>query len=373
MNVAIDGNIYERTGAAGITRTYDEILPRICELDAQTKITLVTSASVGGALPTHTHITHRTLPSFDRWMRPRRLWRQTPYRVRQSLLSRISAEPKTIWHSTYYSLLPNSGAARIVSVYDMIHELFPSIFAGSGVKAFQHQKRHAILEADCLLCISHTTRHDVCEFFGIDPEKTRVTPLAPSPIFQPLPTSEEIRPVSFNKPYFLYVGARWGYKNFDCVLSSIAAWPLRHDFDLRAVGPPWTQAEKTRLRDLGLEENVFLHTGVDDGELRRMYCHAVAFIHPSLYEGFGIPILEAMACGCPVVASQIPSSIEIAGECALFFVPNQPASLATALDGALISETAQRLARAGPARAAQYSWNRTAGETLAVYREMLTD
>lgn len=370
MNVAVDGLIYERQELGGISRIFNEVLPRVCDLNPDTSITLVTSSEIRQSLPDHPRIVPKTVPSIGNWMRPRRFWRQTPFHVRCALLSRASASSGTIWHSTYYTVLPRNSAARVVSVYDMIHENLPDLYRTRGASAFRQQKKQAILEADCLLCISHTTQRDLCQYYGIDPSITRVALLAPSPVFQLLSGSDRSSTVEAAKPFFLYVGKRQGYKNFDSLLNCFATWPRRNDVDLIAVGPPWTHAERARLSELDLCRNVYIQTNINDHALCRMYNRAVAFIYPSRYEGFGIPILEAMACGCPVIASAIPSSVEIAEGAAIFFDPNDPHALEHALDAALASDTSTQLIQAGLERAKRYSWNRTAAQTLAVYQEL---
>jgi alpha-1,3-rhamnosyl/mannosyltransferase len=103
-----------------------------------------------------------------------------------------------------------------------------------------------------------------------------------------------------------------------------------------------------------------------------LYNQAAAFVHPSLYEGFGIPLLEAMACGCPVVASRIPTTREVAGDCPIYFDPMQPDELITALDVALAEGRNSERVRRGLEWVKQYSWDRTARETLQVYRALFS-
>ena len=125
-----------------------------------------------------------------------------------------------------------------------------------------------------------------------------------------------------------------------------------------------------RLLDLGVQDNVRLLTNVDDDTLRFLYNRAAAFIYPSLYEGFGIPLLEAMACGCPIVASKIPSTLEVAGDCPVYFEPENVASLVAALDEALIEGTDSGRVQSGLEHVKRYSWERTTKETLEVYRSL---
>ena len=113
-----------------------------------------------------------------------------------------------------------------------------------------------------------------------------------------------------------------------------------------------------------------LLTGIADEELAWLYNQAVALVHPSLYEGFGIPLLEAMACGCPVVASRIPSTVEVAGDIPLYFEPAEPESLPAALDAICSEDGDSKRVKLGLEHVKQYSWDRTARETLEVYRAL---
>jgi len=118
---------------------------------------------------------------------------------------------------------------------------------------------------------------------------------------------------------------------------------------------------------LGIQNRVHLLTDVDDEELCRLYDQADAFVYPSLYEGFGIPLLEAMACGCPVVASRIPSTIEVAGMCPVYFESAEVESLLAAFDMALSEGRDSERVRSGFERVKSYSWDKTAKQTLEVY------
>jgi glycosyltransferase involved in cell wall biosynthesis len=121
---------------------------------------------------------------------------------------------------------------------------------------------------------------------------------------------------------------------------------------------------------LRIAESVRLWENVDDEHLNRLYNQAVAFVYPSLCEGFGIPLLEAMVCGCPIVASRIPTTLEVAGECPYYFDPGNMDELIAALTAAAANGRTAPSIASGLERATKFSWEKTAQKTLAVYREL---
>jgi glycosyltransferase involved in cell wall biosynthesis len=179
-------------------------------------------------------------------------------------------------------------------------------------------------------------------------------------------TGEEIPPdFLVERPFILYVGARSHYKNFKTLLSAYAAWPRRNEISLIVVGNPWSKEEQEEISTSGLESNILGRSGVTDEELCALYNQALAFVYPSLAEGFGIPLLEAMACGCQIVASRIPAFIEVARDVPHFFDPLNKDELIAALEAACFSEKTN--SRSDDILA-QYSWDRNALETLKIYR-----
>jgi glycosyltransferase involved in cell wall biosynthesis len=251
----------------------------------------------------------------------------------------------------------------------MIYELYPTFFNTASDEEFREQKRRAVLDAEAVICISETTRRDVQEYYGIPRDKTFVVPLAHSDIFRP-PDSED-GGHGESRPFLLYVGRRTYYKNFDLLLGAYSSWTGRNAVDLIVVGDrDWTPDEEKRLAELKLGEQVRLLTDIDDEQLRRLYGQAAAFVYPSLYEGFGIPLLEALACGCPVVASDIPSTREVAAGCAIYFDPASSENLRAVLERVVADGPNEARRTAGIARAAQFSWNETARQTLGVYHSV---
>jgi len=280
----------------------------------------------------------------------------------------LSEAGEDIWHSTYYTMPPQRVRATVVTVYDMIHERLQHLFTGRLNAQLREQKRRCVMAADAVICISETTRNDVAQAYGLDRSRLCVVPLAPSPVFRPLKDADLPSGPPQDKPFLVYVGDRSHYKNLSCLLQAFGAWPGRREVDLVIVGREWTGQERQQLIDLSIVDAVHLLTGVDDESLCRIYNRAVALVYPSFYEGFGIPVLEAMACGCPVVASRIPSTIEIAGEVPIYFDPAEPADLIRALDQVTAEGRLAQRTRIGQGAVSRYDWNAAAQQTLGVYR-----
>lgn len=370
MEIVMDGLIFQNQTYGGISRIYSEIIPRMCFMDDTLQFTFLTTNRLRKPLPKHSQIKHLRLFPVDLFLRPSKLWQPVKARLRANLQSWILRDSRRkIWHSTYYTRPNHWAGAEIVTVVDMIHERYPNLFNRSKDKFFKKQKHDCVLNADKILCISETTRHDIIKFYGIEFAKTKIIPLAHSPIFRKL-SKKDISNKSLNsKPFFLYVGKRNHYKNFSFLLRGYSVWSKRINVDLIVVGDAWTRKEKKFLGELNIENHIKLLTKVTDDNLVELYNLAQAFIFPSLYEGFGIPLLEAMSCGCPVIASRIPSTEEVACELPIYFDPNNIDSFLSAMDLALIEGKDSSRVKLGIEHVKQYSWERTAKLVLDVYRQ----
>lgn len=368
MHITVDGVIYQYQATGGISRLFTETLPRVCSLDEAVKMTLFTTGHLMQQLPAHPRIRHLRIADPTPYLRPAALWRPFEGRARQAWFGlSVGSGRGGIWHSTYFTRPPKTWKGlQAVTMPDMIYERFPDLFTGAGSDRFREERKRCVLAADAVLCISDATRRDVRELYGMDGDRLHVVHLACSDVFRPLPTQEG----DAGAPFFLYVGSRAHYKNFQGLLDAYSKWSGRSGVKLLAVGPAWTPEEGRRLDELGISGRVEVLTDVRDEALCALYNQATAFIYPSLYEGFGIPLLEAMACGCPVIASRIPSTVEIAGDCPIYFEVPQPDSLLEALNTAVTEGRESMRARMGLEHAEQFSWEKSALGTLNVYQSM---
>ena len=270
-----------------------------------------------------------------------------------------------IVHETYYRRTAARAGARgvVVTVHDMIHEKFPELCPPGDDSAAL--KAAAVARADHIICISQSTRRDFLERFPHAEARTSVVlhgaDLVPSPPGRGRGTGD--------RPYLLHVGPRGGYKNFDALLAALALGS--RDFDLVAAGGGgFSDAERQRIAALGLAGRV-RQLRPSDPDLQRLYRDAALFVYPSLYEGFGIPPLEAMAAGCPVVCVASSSLPEVCGDAAEFAADGSPDALAHAIDRVL--ESPQRrdtLIAAGQRNIARFSWGTCARASCEVYRSL---
>ncbi|MCV7220896.1 glycosyltransferase family 4 protein [Mycolicibacterium elephantis] len=270
-----------------------------------------------------------------------------------------------IVHETYYSMVPvGKGRRRVITVHDMIHELFLP-----NAKRVIASKRAAVNRADHIICISETTRRDLINLYGIDAAQTSVVHLGYS-LTSEIKDAEERG--SRQRPSLLYVGHRGGYKNFSTVLQAFSSSPTLRQFDLVAFGGhPLQLDERKEIERLGIADRVRYECG-SDRKLAECYRTAAAFVYPSKYEGFGIPPLEAMSHGCPVVCSRGGSIPEIVGDAGAYFDPCDAEELRSTLELVVTTESLQADLRVrGFARISAFSWDRCAAETAQVYRDIL--
>lgn len=273
-----------------------------------------------------------------------------------------------IYHPTYYDHpCDDLGKSRrlVVTVYDMIGEKFLADL--DRFRLLFARKRQYIERADLVFVISEHTKKDLVDMVPIDPAKVRVTHLASR-----IGETSSTEPLPFTTaPYFLYVGTRSKYKNFDVLMRAFAASErLREHFKVVCFGgtSEYLPHEVEFFQQHGMHDN-FLYLVGDDALLKSLYENAVALVYTSRYEGFGLPPLEAMQCGCPVICGAHSSLPEVVGDAAYIFDPESDEDLAAAmLRVADASSLREEMVRKGRARATLFSWEKTALATLDGYR-----
>jgi mannosyltransferase len=269
--------------------------------------------------------------------------------------------PEGVLHSSYYRVSMQPRVRNIVTVYDFTYEKF-----SHGIAALVHsrQKRAAILNADAVICISHNTRRDLLQILPNYPEEqVFVTHLAASAHFRPLHT---VPTTLTGKPFALFVGSRSHYKNFGMAVRALKYLP---DTALVCVGGGNFSPEEKSMLEQTLPDR-FVHAGPVSGEqLNEFYNGAVCLLYPSLYEGFGIPPLEAMQAGCPFVAINKSSIPEVAGDAGILIDGSEPQLLSDAIRECIARRS--ELRARGLAQAAKFSWQKTFLETQAIYRQQL--
>lgn len=273
-----------------------------------------------------------------------------------------------IFHPTYYNpyfLRYLRGKPFVLTVYDMIHELMPELFPPDDVT--RGWKQETIGRATKIIAISESTKKDLVRLYGIDEKKIKVIYLASS-----LGTADAAPPpFALPKKYLLFVGQRRDYKNFIFFVESIAPLLNRDpELTLLCTGGGAFTVEETDLLDKLRISGQVLQYSVSDKVLATLYKNALAFVFPSLYEGFGIPVLEAFSCGCPAILSNTSSLPEVGGEAARYFDPTDANSLCSAV-AEVLSDRAlrQEMVRQGLERSCAFSWEKTARQTKEIYAE----
>jgi len=272
-----------------------------------------------------------------------------------------------LFHPTYYDpyflkLIPN--IPFVLTIHDMTHELFSKSF--SNFDNTEKNKKILAQKAERIIAISESTKKDIVNILKIPETKIDV-------IYHASSISEltQIKPsVNLPERYLLFVGKRNTYKNFLFFLEAVSS--MREKINIVcAGGGKFNFSELQILSKLNLSDRI-LQLNVTNAELSYLYSNAVAFVFPSLYEGFGMPVLEAFSCGCPAILSETSSLPEIAGESALFFNPHKIESLRKVLEEILEDQKlAESITALGYQRVKIFSWEKTAKKTIEVYNKAL--
>jgi len=278
-------------------------------------------------------------------------------------------------HFTNYLAPMVAPVPYVVSVHDMSLTLVPEhhtlkkrLLTASLVPAVARKAR-------LVLVPSESTRRDVTRLLGLPAERLRVIPYAPAPSFRPIAEAAGLDHLGLRQPYFLYVGTLEPRKNIARALRAFAgvvAECREHTFVI--AGQRGWKCEDVFFEASRpeLAGRVLFLDYVSEEDLPLLYSHATALVYPSLYEGFGFPVVEAMACGCPVLTSRTSSLGEIGSGAALLVDPENEEAMASGLrDLARDNSLRRDLSARGLTRASEFTWERVARETVAAYREAL--
>ncbi|HWD53444.1 MAG TPA: glycosyltransferase family 1 protein [Acidimicrobiales bacterium] len=364
MKVTIDDQAFTLQRRGGISRYFTELIG-IFRSDPDFGVEPVTPFR----FVVNEHLLELDPVRFRRARLPEIGQRNRVLRPLNRAVVRRRPEHRRLVHHTYYlpDALRTPADARLCTIYDMTPELFPELFPYGN----PHQAKREYVDAcDAILCISQTTKDDLLATYGPQDKPVVVTPLGVSdPFFaEPVPGHHHGA-----GDYILYVGQRVGYKNFDVLVRAfqrIAAG--RPSLSLICVGLPFDAAERARFEELQLSGRVH-HRVAGDDEMPALFAGAACLVFPSRYEGFGLPIIEAYAAGCPVILADTPCSVEVGSTAAQFFAPDDDEQLAALVDQ-LVGDPALRTRwiEAGRLRARDYTWRRTAELTATVYRSLAT-
>jgi glycosyltransferase involved in cell wall biosynthesis len=275
-------------------------------------------------------------------------------------------------HHTHFApevIAGTPGAVRVITVHDMIPERLPQL---PEAHIFSVRKLNAVRAATAIICVSQATKDDLLHFWGQQIQvPVHVVHHGVASHFRP-----EGQQLQLSGPYVLYVGTRRGYKDFGLLLRACAALGRRWQ-GIRILcvgGGAFTSEESRRIASLGLD-SLIDQRDLPDSELPSVYRGALAYVCTSRLEGFGLPVLEALACGCPAVVADTPALREVGGEAVRTFPPGDDEALGHQLAEILRADEAQAAMRSqvGIERAAQFTWLAAARATAAVYVQALGD
>jgi glycosyltransferase involved in cell wall biosynthesis len=352
--VVIDG-VFFQLNSTGIARVWHSVLERWSKAPFASEILLLDRAGTAPRLP---GLRYLTIPEYHCGQGDS---------DRSMLQDIIDRERGELFASTYYTSVVSTKTLQVV--YDMIPEVLG--YPVDREPAWL-EKHYAFRKANYFLCISHNTRADLHRFF---PEISRSASATvhlgvDQDLFHPASPDDVValhRKYSLMRPYFLLCGSGHGYKNAHMAVEALGMLPSQHGFEIVIA----TRAAVPAIFRDAINAGIVRVLPLSDEELRIAYSGAVAFLYPSLYEGFGLPILEAMACNCPVIANNKASLPEVAGEAALYASDSK--QLAAALCEVQKPEVQNLLIQAGRERVAGFSWDRTASSWWDIVCALTSD
>jgi glycosyltransferase involved in cell wall biosynthesis len=361
VHVGLDARIADYTagGIAQYTRQLAAWLPRLAPAD---RFTLYRARRPRQPWPPPAGVRQRRLltPPHHRW--------------EQHLLPlELAPERLDLLHGPDFLVPRRRRCPAVVTVHDLAFLRYPAILTAESRRHYGQVAR-VVADVERVIVDSACTGADVQELLGVPAARVRVVHLAPTPA--PTPTPAQVAAVraryTLPGPFLLYVGTLEPRKNLGALLRALEQLPPAEAAPLALAGPRGWLDEPIVAQARRLGERVRLLGPVPAADLPALYAAASAFVFPSLYEGFGLPPLEAMAAGTPVVAARASCLPEVLGDAALFVPPEDEAGLTEALRAILADAPLRADLRArGLAQAARYSWERTAAATLAIYHEVV--
>ncbi len=268
-----------------------------------------------------------------------------------------------IIHSTYYKDIYNTKNPLVITVYDLIHEIFSYEYNFNDLP-----KKKIIEKAEHLICISENTKNDLIKFYNVPEHKVSVVYLAN---YLKKKSNDKIKTT---KPFFLYVGSRKRYKNFSLLVNAYKKLKkINENYNIVCFGGGnFLKEEILNFKDKNIDIKKLIYLEGDDELLSKLYNSAEAYICTSKYEGFGLPVLEAMSHGCPVICSNSSSLPEVYGNAALSFNPNSEENLEECINNFLNNSSLKdKMIESGHQRVKNFSWKKCAEETSKIYKSLI--
>lgn len=367
MKVLFDHQIFQAQVYGGISRYFCELMKRF-ESDNEIEYDLSLRYSNNHYLKQLDDFPCKPFFENFTFRGKHRLLNLLSERISKKIISKGDYD---VFHPTYYDLyflnfLNNK--PFVLTVPDMIHETYPEMFSNEDKTS--EYKEILASKASKIIANSENNKKDIIKFYHIDENKIEVIYLGNS---LNIGKSDDAINIELPKKYILFVGNRGGYKNFDLSIKAITPL-LLEDAELSVVcvgGGKFNNIEIKKFKNLNIKDKVF-QCSVSDNVLAYLYQRAIVFVFPSLYEGFGIPILESFACGCPVLLGKVSSLPEIAGGAAAYFDPTNIVSIHDTVKRIIHDRELRRnLKLKGFQRVKNFSWEETAKKTKFLYESII--
>ena len=370
MKIGIDARSMFGT-PTGVGRYLSNLLAALSKLDAENAYWLYTDRPIDTAIiaQENFHQKYLTLPVAQNYF----TWNHV------RLPPELVLHPIDVFHFPFYTMPVFRNYKSIVTIHDITYEVHPEWYSWKGLVAMRFFSKYAAKHADKILAVSEYTRHDIIKHYRIPEKKVVAIYHGIEKRFQKIRDKETLEHLKAKytingNHVILYVGSIHTRRNIEELIRAFQTISSQYpESQLVIIGKreyPYLDVQ-TLVRELGLTQQVRLSGYVPDDDLPGLYNLADLFVYPSSYEGFGIPPLEAMACGTPVITSNNTSFPEVTGDAAILLDdPRKIAEMADAIDQVLKNERLrQEMAARGFVQAQKFSWERTARKTLDVYRE----
>ncbi len=371
INLAMDGEVFAWNQKRGIPRRYREIFCRIADIDSTIRVTVHTQERLKVPNITDWGVIVKEVPGLSSKLRPWSFWGRISPTVNRVIARQYWKNVKAdVYHASHYSLPPVTGP-MCCTLHDMIPEKYPDSFSKEAYKELVESKRAVVMRAEKVICVSENTKRDAVSMLGVPAEKCCV-------IYNAGYSEERTRDVGWNsnveKPFIFYVGGyKADYKNFKFLIRVLAAKNMlaKDKYRLIVASP-----EKPSVTEMAEYHDAFgggvvkFRDDCTDDDLIELYGTCSLFVMPSLYEGFGIPVLEALSCGAPVACSNSSSLPEVGGDVVHYFRPDSIDECSVAIDEALREGRSEEAVGRRKKWAATFSWDKAAREFCEVVREL---
>jgi len=289
---------------------------------------------------------------------------------------RFATEGFDIYHETGLERMPGLHAGKVANLYDLSFVRFPELLPAGLARAARQEMAGNLADADRVIVNTSFIRQEAVEILGVPPGKVDVIPLAPSAGYHKTDRPAARRRISniTSGEYVLYAGTIEPRKNITTLIRAFSQVPSGREMSLvLAGGFGWKYKEILACpAELKIRDRVIFTGYVDEERMNDLYNCATVVVYPSLYEGFGLPPLEAMSCGAPVIISDIPPLLEVSGGAALSFSPLDDEELAHRIESVVArAGLREDLSIRGLKRASEFSWQRAARETIRTYERAL--